>query len=245
MPLPWSLFPPGQVARVCEALQESGEFERLARFLWALPPALTHRCHPAPPWMLACPELQLVGPHTSALLAPNCNQAPPCGAQETSGGLDQYPSCRRQSSAFYHSTTQHRASSFKEKTRNLLREWYLQDPYPNPSRKRQLAHITGLTPTQVGNWFKNRRQRDRAASAKNRFQKDSSSQPSGAAQPPRLENEDIMGPSDTPSPQEHSCHTPCRQTYPTSATTDNESRNLQLDRSGTGSDFPTPTTAQG
>ncbi|ERE74119.1 homeobox protein SIX6-like protein [Cricetulus griseus] len=58
---------------------------------------------------------------------------------------------------------------FKERTRHLLREWYLQDPYPNPSKKRELAQATGLTPTQVGNWFKNRRQRDRAAAAKNRL----------------------------------------------------------------------------
>ncbi len=57
---------------------------------------------------------------------------------------------------------------FKERTRSLLREWYLQDPYPNPAKKRELAQATGLTPTQVGNWFKNRRQRDRAAQAKNR-----------------------------------------------------------------------------
>ncbi|CAL4095892.1 unnamed protein product, partial [Meganyctiphanes norvegica] len=58
---------------------------------------------------------------------------------------------------------------FKERTRSLLRESYLQDPYPNPSKKRELAAGTGLTPTQVGNWFKNRRQRDRAAAAKNRM----------------------------------------------------------------------------
>ena len=57
---------------------------------------------------------------------------------------------------------------FKERTRHHLREWYLQDPYPNPAKKRELAAATGLTPTQVGNWFKNRRQRDRAAAAKNR-----------------------------------------------------------------------------
>jgi hypothetical protein len=57
---------------------------------------------------------------------------------------------------------------FKERTRSLLREWYLQDPYPNPGKKRELAQATGLTPTQVGNWFKNRRQRDRAAAAKNK-----------------------------------------------------------------------------
>ncbi|GAA6078806.1 SIX homeobox 7, partial [Tachysurus ichikawai] len=66
-----------------------------------------------------------------------------------------------------------------ERTRSLLREWYLQDPYPNPSRKRHLAQATGLTPTQVGNWFKNRRQRDRAASAKNRLQQDPALVPSG------------------------------------------------------------------
>ncbi|CBY12487.1 unnamed protein product [Oikopleura dioica] len=57
---------------------------------------------------------------------------------------------------------------FKERTRNTLRESYLKDPYPNPSRKRELAEATALTPTQVGNWFKNRRQRDRAAAAKHR-----------------------------------------------------------------------------
>lgn len=55
---------------------------------------------------------------------------------------------------------------FKERTRSLLREWYLRDQYPNPQKKRELALATGLTPTQVGNWFKNRRQRDRAATAK-------------------------------------------------------------------------------
>lgn len=55
---------------------------------------------------------------------------------------------------------------FKERTRTVLREWYLRDQYPNPQKKRELALATGLTPTQVGNWFKNRRQRDRAATAK-------------------------------------------------------------------------------
>jgi len=63
---------------------------------------------------------------------------------------------------------QHRSHCFKERTRNLLRESYLSDPYPSPGRKRLLAESTGLSPTQVGNWFKNRRQRDRAAASKNR-----------------------------------------------------------------------------
>lgn len=57
---------------------------------------------------------------------------------------------------------------FKERTRSLLREFYINDPYPNPPKKKDLAAATGLTQMQVGNWFKNRRQRDRAAAAKNK-----------------------------------------------------------------------------
>uniref|UniRef100_G1QCC7 SIX homeobox 2 n=1 Tax=Myotis lucifugus TaxID=59463 RepID=G1QCC7_MYOLU len=55
---------------------------------------------------------------------------------------------------------------FKEKSRSVLREWYAHNPYPSPREKRELAEATGLTTTQVSNWFKNRRQRDRAAEAK-------------------------------------------------------------------------------
>ncbi|KAB0389254.1 hypothetical protein E2I00_008527, partial [Balaenoptera physalus] len=55
---------------------------------------------------------------------------------------------------------------FKEKSRGVLREWYAHNPYPSPREKRELAEATGLTTTQVSNWFKNRRQRDRAAEAK-------------------------------------------------------------------------------
>jgi hypothetical protein len=52
---------------------------------------------------------------------------------------------------------------FKEKSRQVLRDWYTHNPYPSPREKRELAEATGLTTTQVSNWFKNRRQRDRAA----------------------------------------------------------------------------------
>ncbi|KAG5447586.1 Homeobox protein six1b [Clonorchis sinensis] len=50
---------------------------------------------------------------------------------------------------------------FKEKSRRVLRESFLKNPYPSPSEKRELANRIGLTPTQVSNWFKNRRQRGR------------------------------------------------------------------------------------
>ncbi|KAI0983927.1 hypothetical protein GJ496_007379 [Pomphorhynchus laevis] len=58
---------------------------------------------------------------------------------------------------------------FKEKSRTILRDWYNHKPYPTPREKRQLAEATELTTTQVSNWFKNRRQRDRAAEAKDRL----------------------------------------------------------------------------
>ena len=45
---------------------------------------------------------------------------------------------------------------------------YNTNPYPAPREKRELADSTGLTTTQVSNWFKNRRQRDRAAEAKDK-----------------------------------------------------------------------------
>ncbi|XP_009989445.1 PREDICTED: homeobox protein SIX4-like, partial [Tauraco erythrolophus] len=46
-------------------------------------------------------------------------------------------------------------------SRNALKELYKQNRYPSPAEKRNLAKITGLSLTQVSNWFKNRRQRDR------------------------------------------------------------------------------------
>ena len=55
---------------------------------------------------------------------------------------------------------------FKEKSRTALRQWYTHNPYPSPREKKDLAELTGLTTTQVSNWFKNRRQRDRAAEGK-------------------------------------------------------------------------------
>ncbi|XP_065361368.1 protein sine oculis [Calliphora vicina] len=50
---------------------------------------------------------------------------------------------------------------FKEKSRNALKDCYQTNRYPTPDEKKTLAKKTGLTLTQVSNWFKNRRQRDR------------------------------------------------------------------------------------
>ncbi|XP_067005300.1 homeobox protein SIX6 [Anabrus simplex] len=50
---------------------------------------------------------------------------------------------------------------FKERSRNALKECYNRNRYPTPDEKKCLSKKTGLTLTQVSNWFKNRRQRDR------------------------------------------------------------------------------------
>lgn len=50
---------------------------------------------------------------------------------------------------------------FKEKSRQALKDSYKKKRYPTPEEKRDLAKKTGLSLTQVSNWFKNRRQRDR------------------------------------------------------------------------------------
>ncbi|GBP26308.1 Homeobox protein SIX4 [Eumeta japonica] len=57
---------------------------------------------------------------------------------------------------------------FKEKSRNALKTCYYRNRYPTPDEKRALAEKTGLTMTQVSNWFKNRRQRDRTPQQNNR-----------------------------------------------------------------------------
>lgn len=51
---------------------------------------------------------------------------------------------------------------FKERSRTALKECYKSNRYPTPDEKKNLAKATGLSLTQVSNWFKNRRQRDRA-----------------------------------------------------------------------------------
>ncbi|NP_001310730.1 homeobox protein SIX6-like [Parasteatoda tepidariorum] len=189
--LPTLNFTVNQVAAVCETLEESGDIERLGRFLWSLPVA-----HPN------CSELNkneavlraraLVAFHTGSFrelyhileshrftkashtklqamwLEAHYQEAEKLRGRPL-GPVDKYRVRKKYPLPRTIGDGEQKTHCFKERTRSLLREWYLQDPYPNPTKKRELAQATGLTPTQVGNWFKNRRQRDRAAAAKNRL----------------------------------------------------------------------------
>lgn len=189
-PFPLLLFTSQQVAQVCETLEESGDIERLARFLWSLPD------HPS-----ACEAFN----RHEAVLRARALVAFHAGRfrelyhiltsykftkqyhaklqtlwleahyQETErlrgrplGPVDKYRIRKKFPLPHTIWDGEQKTHCFKERTRHILRDWYIEDPYPNPAKKRELARASGLTPTQVGNWFKNRRQRDRAAASKNR-----------------------------------------------------------------------------
>ncbi|XP_075997283.1 SIX homeobox 9 [Genypterus blacodes] len=89
---------------------------------------------------------------------------------------------------------------FKEKSRTILREWYYHKPYPSTREKRELAAATSLTTTQVSNWFKNRRQRDRATTVNGltaRFPGGGSGETPGEACP---SSDNDLSPSGSPCP---------------------------------------------
>ncbi|XP_044762185.1 homeobox protein SIX3 [Coccinella septempunctata] len=228
--LPTLNFTVAQVAAVCETLEESGDIERLARFLWSLP--------------VAHPNISELNKNEAVLRAKAIVSFHSGNFRELYNILETHKFTKSSHGklqamwleAHYQEAEKLRGRSlgpvdkyrvrkkfplprtiwdgeqkthcFKERTRSLLREWYLQDPYPNPTKKRELAQATGLTPTQVGNWFKNRRQRDRAAAAKNRMQQQQLASQlahhGGSARPPPLS----PAPSDSDSDISLGSHTP-------------------------------------
>ncbi|CAH0559220.1 unnamed protein product [Brassicogethes aeneus] len=190
--LPTLNFTVSQVAAVCETLEESGDIERLARFLWSLPVAHPnigelnkneavlraraivsfHSGNFRDLYTILETHKFTKGSHgklQAMWLEAHYQEAEKLRGRAL-GPVDKYRVRKKFPLPRTIWDGEQKTHCFKERTRSLLREWYLQDPYPNPTKKRELAQATGLTPTQVGNWFKNRRQRDRAAAAKNRMQ---------------------------------------------------------------------------
>ncbi|XP_015786553.1 homeobox protein SIX6-like [Tetranychus urticae] len=187
--LPTLNFTVSQVATVCETLEESADIERLSRFLWSLPVAHPNCAE------LSKNESVLRARALVAFSTGNYRElynilehnrfsrvshqklqqmwleAHYAEAEKLRGRplgpVDKYRVRKKYPLPRTIWDGEQKTHCFKERTRTLLREWYLQDQYPNPTKKKELAQQTGLTPTQVGNWFKNRRQRDRAAQNKN------------------------------------------------------------------------------
>jgi len=179
-------FTQEQVACVCEVLQQSNSIERLAYFLWSLPPCehlhknesvlkakavvsfhqrkfrdlykILENNHFTPQSHSKLQQLWLAAHYLEA----ESIKGRPLGAVGKYRVRRKFPLPRTIWDG------EETSYCFKEKSRTVLRDWYTHNPYPSPREKRELAEGTGLTTTQVSNWFKNRRQRDRAAEAKDR-----------------------------------------------------------------------------
>ncbi|GMT10414.1 hypothetical protein PFISCL1PPCAC_1711, partial [Pristionchus fissidentatus] len=177
-----------QVSKRCEQLEEAGDIDSLAKFLYALPREVAEEVAIQEPVLRARAIVYFhmgMFAEMKAILASHKFQIACHGKlqmmwqeahyQEAEkargrplGPVDKYRVRKKFPMPRTIWDGEQKTHCFKERTRSLLREWYLKDPYPNPSKKKELASATGLTPMQVGNWFKNRRQRDRAAAAKNK-----------------------------------------------------------------------------
>ncbi|XP_053330984.1 homeobox protein SIX4 [Spea bombifrons] len=177
---PYALtFSPEHVACVCEALQQGGDLDRLARFLWSLPQGDLLRGSES---VLKARALvafhqgryqELYGLLESHNFEPSnhgalqelwykarYNEAEKARGRPL-GAVDKYRLRRKYPLPRTIWDGEETVYCFKEKSRNALKELYKHNRYPSPAAKRNLAKITGLSLTQVSNWFKNRRQRDR------------------------------------------------------------------------------------
>ncbi|XP_072436746.1 homeobox protein SIX2-like isoform X3 [Chiloscyllium punctatum] len=182
--LPTFGFTQEQVACVCEVLQQGGNIERLGRFLWSLPACehlhknesvlkakavvSFHRGNFRELYKIL--ESHQFSPHNHPKLQQLWLKAHYIEAEKLRGrplgAVGKYRVRRKFPLPRSIWDGEETSYCFKEKSRSVLREWYAHNPYPSPREKRELAEATGLTTTQVSNWFKNRRQRDRAAEAK-------------------------------------------------------------------------------
>jgi len=174
-------FTQEQVACVCEVLEQSGSVDRLARFLWSLPPcehlhrnesvlkakALVYFHRQNFKDLYKILEGFNFQNHNHAKLQMLWMKAHYIEAEKMRGrplgAVGKYRIRRKFPLPRTIWDGEETSYCFKEKSRQVLRDWYNHNPYPSPREKRELAEQTGLTTTQVSNWFKNRRQRDRAA----------------------------------------------------------------------------------
>ncbi|KAK2862976.1 hypothetical protein Q5P01_002509 [Channa striata] len=223
-PLP--MFTPDQVARVCENLEETGDIERLGRFLWSLPAAVPGSAaealnrhesvmraralvafhgelrgslpDPPEPPVYARVARQAAGPVAGRTL-PGGGEAP----GEALGPVEKYRIRKKFPLPRTIWDGEQKTHCFKSGTFRTLSQ---------PIQETSFGPSLGLTPTQVGNWFKNRRQRDRAASAKNRLQQDpsllhSESSPDGSLQEHRHQPHLLHTSTHLGSPEASDCST--------------------------------------
>ncbi|XP_044731409.1 homeobox protein six1a-like [Chrysoperla carnea] len=172
-------FSAEQVQCMCEALQQRGDIERLATFLWSLPPCellrgnesvLRARANVAFHRGVYHELYAILESHAFSINYHNELQALWFKAHYSEvekvrgrplGAVDKYRIRKKYPLPKTIWDGEETVYCFKERSRSALKECYARNRYPTPDDKRALAKRTGLTLTQVSNWFKNRRQRDR------------------------------------------------------------------------------------
>ncbi|CAG5120662.1 unnamed protein product, partial [Candidula unifasciata] len=172
-------FSPEQIECVCVALQQRNDVEKLAIFLWSLPPGeslkssesvLKARATVAfrngdykEVYSLLQNNTFNTSNHTflqQLWFRAHYNEAQIARGRPL-GAVEKYRLRRKYPLPETIWDGEETVYCFKEKSRQALKNCYKENRYPTPDEKRCLAKLTGLTLTQVSNWFKNRRQRDR------------------------------------------------------------------------------------
>ncbi|XP_011310988.1 homeobox protein SIX4 isoform X1 [Fopius arisanus] len=172
-------FTPEQISCMCEALSQSHDIEKLTRFLWSLPPGELGRGGESVLMARAAVafhrgayhELYTIleshpfSPRRHPELQQMWYKSHYCEAEKIRGralgAVDKYRLRKKYPLPKTIWDGEETVYCFKERSRNALKECYKRNRYPTPDDKKDLAKKTGLTLTQVSNWFKNRRQRDR------------------------------------------------------------------------------------
>lgn len=180
-------FTSEQVACMCEALQQTGDVEKLTRFLWSLPPNQLVRGHESVLRARALVAYHRASYHELYAVLESHNFDPRHHPQlqqmwfkahykeaetirgRSLGAVDKYRLRKKYPLPKTIWDGEETVYCFKEKSRNALKECYERNRYPTPDEKKTLASTTGLTMTQVSNWFKNRRQRDRTPQQRRYF----------------------------------------------------------------------------
>lgn len=164
---------------MCEALQQKNDIEKLSTFLWSLPPSELLRGNESILRARAIVayhrglfhelynllESHCFSPKHHADLQSLWFKAHYREAEKVRGrplgAVDKYRLRKKYPLPKTIWDGEETVYCFKEKSRNALKDCYTRNRYPTPDEKKILAKKTGLTLTQVSNWFKNRRQRDR------------------------------------------------------------------------------------
>ncbi|XP_030387093.1 homeobox protein SIX3 [Scaptodrosophila lebanonensis] len=172
-------FSTDQIQCMCEALQQKGDIEKLTAFLCSLPPSEFFKTNESVLRARAMVAYNLGQFHELYnLLETHCfsikyhvdlqnlwfkahyKEAEKVRGRPL-GAVDKYRLRKKYPLPKTIWDGEETVYCFKEKSRNALKDCYLTNRYPTPDEKKTLAKKTGLTLTQVSNWFKNRRQRDR------------------------------------------------------------------------------------